>query len=218
MPSRVYGDRHTRTKVTLLMILCTSSWTSRIVKAELARQAFNAVKASVSRSFFSSSSPSLFLTKTSLINTRSSSNWLSECACPFSYGFDDSFWLSDRDAEHRSGEFATVSDWVRANEAEQRRGSLLLYSPSKSEAAKWTFWFDATKVDSEERILSELSSWESEFLVLMSAWEKRGDKSGDEREELWQKTKWSERLRFCEALLELIEMFVCGSLIWDFDF
>lgn len=166
------------------MILWTSSWTSRIVKAELARQAFNAAKASVSRSFLSSSSPSLFLTRTSLIKTRSSSYRLSECAGPFSCWVDDSVWvdedsgagwLRDSDVEHRSGEFATDSDWVTDKDAEQSSGSMSLFPPSKSAAAEWSFWVnDTEQFDSVERNLSESSIWESEFLVLLSVWERRG--------------------------------------------
>ena len=161
MPSRVSTATGIQEqKYPLLITLCTSSWTSRTVRAELARQAFNAARASASKSFLSSSSPSLFLTNTSLINTLSSSYrlgpWTPLAPPLFCWATTESLWvesrswdwLRDNDAEQRIGRDLGSGPGeegrVRESEAEQRRGELGNLVRVRSESRKvslvWTSW------------------------------------------------------------------------------
>ena len=122
---------------------CTSSCTSRTVRAELGLQAFRACTASASRSFLSISSPSLFRTSTSLISTLSSFCRAFCCAS------------SDRD-----------SDAIR------RIGHALFLSPVKDRVAEQRsedFW-RTERVNSVEWEANELTSCAIEFVAL-AMWE-----------------------------------------------
>lgn len=108
IPSRVsMATGMQELKYPLLIILWTSSCTSLTVSAELGRQALSAATASFSKSFLSNSSPSLFLTNTSLIKTLSSSCRPAAEWPPFA-------WATT------ASDCADSSCLVRANEAEHK--------------------------------------------------------------------------------------------------
>jgi len=127
IPSRVSTATGTQEqKYPLLIIRWTSSCTSRRVNAELGLQALSAWAASASRSFRSSSSPSLFLTNTSLIKTLSSFCRVFNCvssADESDNGGDRLAALRERDVEHREWDFWrtervnwvewVVNEWIR---------------------------------------------------------------------------------------------------------
>lgn len=188
-------------KYPLYMILCTSSWTSRTVSAELSRLAFSACNASISKSFLSSSSPSLFLTSTSLISTLSSSLRL---------GFSP-FWEEEEDssearvraneAEQRSADFGInnnlsfflSSDWadsadrVKDSDAEQRRDDRPIDDADRRSRDGNAEWVDSARRFQKreklnclksERVLTESTSWASEFRVF-AIWEPNGKLKGE---------------------------------------
>ena len=122
---------------------CTSSCTSRTVRAELGRQALRACAASASRSFLSNSSPSLFRTRTSLIRTLSS----------FCRAFCCASSARDRDARRRIGHFLFRSP-VKDSVAEHRSDDFCI----------------TERVNSAEWEVNELTSCTIEFVAL-AMWE-----------------------------------------------
>lgn len=164
-------------KYPLLIILCTSSWTSRTVSAVLAREALSAVNASISKSFLSSSSPSLFFTRTSLISTLSSSCRPAEC--PFNWvslpstppWVDSSDRVRDNEAEHKRCDFPTNNlssrfgndsdriDWserLSVSDAEHERDGAFDHEGGNFGRSK------------SNRVLNESMSWANEFVVLVN--------------------------------------------------